>query len=144
PIETPIYYNLYLRERRIASISSKNTHPPGAIKDPVDDIDDYSPLPIIKSNGEDDNPTSLDDSNADNRRFSNMLDQKNYVEEINRKLQTTVNNLQERLQVFEQTNKILAEETAIQKTRIEQLEEQVVQITAEKEQILSSYHRKLE
>ncbi|CAF3859229.1 unnamed protein product [Adineta steineri] len=144
PIETPIYYNLYLRERRIASISSKNTHPPGAIKDPIDDIDDYSPLPIIKSNAEDHEPTSVDDNNADNRRFSNMLDQKNYVEEINRKLQTTVNGLQERLQVFEQTNKILAEETAVQKTRIEQLEEQVVQITAEKEQILSSYHRKLE
>ncbi|CAF4160104.1 unnamed protein product, partial [Rotaria magnacalcarata] len=42
PIETPIHYSLYLRERRLSSISSSNSHPPGAIKDPIDELDDLS------------------------------------------------------------------------------------------------------
>jgi hypothetical protein len=100
PIESSIHYNLYLRERRITSISSKNTHPPGAIADPVDELDDYSsasPSSPSRTSVENDDTVvitndiiSSDTSNTDSlydQRVSNILDQKNYVEELNRNLQ---------------------------------------------------------
>ncbi len=107
PIETTIYYSIYLRERRLSSISSKNTHPPGAIIDPIDELDDYSllsstsPSSTRRANEQDDTVIitntndiiSLNESNTSNtdnaydQRISTILDQKNYVEELNRNLQ---------------------------------------------------------
>jgi len=104
PIESTIRYSLYLRERRISTISSKNAHPPGAIQDPIDELDDYSlssvsSSPITRTSPQNDdtvviaNPNdiiSLDESHIDtsyDQRILNILDQKNYLEEINRKLE---------------------------------------------------------
>jgi hypothetical protein len=102
PIETSIYYSLYLRERRITSVSSKNTHPPGAIGDPIDELDDdlsSSPSLSRRTSAENDDTVvipstndviSVDGSNTDrsyDQRFSNIFNQKNYLEELNRNLQ---------------------------------------------------------
>jgi hypothetical protein len=105
PVESTIHYSLYLRERRLSSVSSKNAHPPGAIQDPIDELDDYSSLssisssPVIRTSVQNDDTViitntndiiSMDESNIDSsydQRISNILDQKNYVEELNRNLQ---------------------------------------------------------
>jgi hypothetical protein len=105
PVESTIHYSLYLRERRLSSISSKNAHPPGAIQDPIDELDDYSSLssisssPVIRTSVQNDDTViitntndiiSMDESNIDSsydQRISNILDQKSYVEELNRNLQ---------------------------------------------------------
>jgi len=60
------------------------------------------------------------------------------------KKRKSVTTLQERLQILEQTNKNLIEDTTVQKTRIGQLEEELTKVTSEKEQIQSSYQRKIE
>ncbi|CAF4722683.1 unnamed protein product, partial [Rotaria sp. Silwood2] len=157
-----IHYSLYLRERRLSSISLKNTHPPGAIKDSIDELDDYSiasssSLPPVTKINLQNNDTAvttntnsteiLDENSPDtsyNQRLSSILDQKNYIEELNRNLQKTIINLQKNVQTLEQTNKTLVENTAQQKARIEQLEEELTKITSEKEQIQSSYQRKID
>jgi hypothetical protein len=104
PVETTIQYSLYLRERRLSSHSSKNTHPPGAIQAPLDELDDYSSLssvsssPTTRTSEQNDDTViisstndiiSMDESNADtsyDQRVSSIVDQKNYVEELNRYL----------------------------------------------------------
>ncbi len=109
--ETVIHYNLYLRERRVPSMSitptSANTHPPGAIQDQIDELDDYSSLSSSSSTSSPTSRTivqnddtviipstndiiSLDENGSDvsfDQRISNILDQKNYLEELNRHLQ---------------------------------------------------------
>ncbi len=60
------------------------------------------------------------------------------------KKRKSVTTLQERLQILEQTNKNLIEDTTVQKTRIGQLEEELTKVTSDKEQIHSSYQRKIE
>jgi hypothetical protein len=103
PIESTIHYSIYLRERRIPS---NNAHPPGALGEPNDELDDYSSLnsaspsfkrrisdqpnddTVIITNTND--VISLDENNSDSsydQRVSNILDQKNYLEELNRNLQ---------------------------------------------------------
>ena len=52
--------------------------------------------------------------------------------------------LQERLSVLEQTNKSEIEDAAAQKSRVEQLEEQLAKVTAENQQISASCQRKIE
>lgn len=100
PIEPSIHYSLYLRERRLSHRSSKNSHPPGAIQDQADELDDMSVSSlssalITRTNFEDDDKST--DANTDNvevssetkidQRLSYILDQKNYIEELYRKSQ---------------------------------------------------------
>lgn len=94
PAETSIYYNLYLRERRIPMSALINSVPPTAmIEDQIDELDDYSSLsssPSTKnlvSNGEPVLVMSTDESTSlDDQRITNIIDQKNYVEELYRNL----------------------------------------------------------
>ncbi|CAF1152364.1 unnamed protein product [Adineta ricciae] len=153
PVETSIDYSLYLRERRMLSSTTKNAHPPGAIQESIDELDDCSSLssisssPAVGTTVPSDNISSGECNEPDNsyeQRLANVLDQKHYVEEINRKLERTVTSLQERLNMLEQTNKSLTEDSAAKKTRVDQLEEQVGKLTAEKEQLISTYQRKIE
>ena len=105
PVESTIHYSLYLRERRMLLNSTKNTHPPGAIRDAIDELDDCSSLssisssPVIRVAASNDDTVvitntndaiSMDESNGDSaydQRLASILDQKHYVEEINRKLE---------------------------------------------------------
>ncbi|CAF1087386.1 unnamed protein product [Rotaria sordida] len=153
PSETTIHYSLYLRERRVPSQSiSNNIHPPGSIEDHIDELDDYSSLSsspiILRTSTQTSDTTILSNSNDivtfDDQRISNILDQKNYIEELHRNLQKTVTNLQKRIQTLEQTNKSLLEDTIVQKIRIGQLEEDLKKAKAEKEQMQLSYQSKIE
>ncbi|UJR36629.1 hypothetical protein I4U23_029349 [Adineta vaga] len=152
PSETTIYYSLYLRERRIPSQStSNNTHPPGAIEDQIDELDDYSSLsssPLTRTSTQNSDTVIITSNNDlltfDDQRISNIIDQKNYIEELHRNLQRTVSSLHERLQTVEQTNKSLMEDGIVQKFRIEQLETDLTKVKTEKEQIQASYQAKIE
>jgi hypothetical protein len=48
------------------------------------------------------------------------------------------------LQSFEQANKSSIEDAATQKTRIEQLEEELAKMTSEKELLQTSFQRKID
>lgn len=98
PTESAIHYSLYLRERRL---TLKHTNPPVAIKTasdeqhnqsassslsktemPIDNDDEYA-IPDI------DSIRSLDENKSDSsydQRLSSILDQKHYLEELNRNL----------------------------------------------------------
>ncbi|CAF1668296.1 unnamed protein product, partial [Adineta ricciae] len=152
PSETTIYYSLYLRERRIPSQPTlNNTHPPGAIEDQIDELDDYSSLsssPLTRTSTQNSDTVIIcntnDVSTFDDQRISNIIDQKNYIEELHRNLQKTVSSLQERLQTVEQTNRSLIEDGIVQKFRIEQLETDLSKAKTEKEQIQAFYQVKIE
>ena len=106
PVDSTIQYSLYLRERRLFSPATKNAHPPGAIQEPLDELDDYSSLVSVSSSPSSTQASlpnddtllvtspheviSLDGSSVDqsyDQRMSSILDQKHYVEELNRNLQ---------------------------------------------------------
>uniref|UniRef100_A0A665VUN7 RUN domain-containing protein n=1 Tax=Echeneis naucrates TaxID=173247 RepID=A0A665VUN7_ECHNA len=64
-----------------------------------------------------------------------ILDQKNYVEELNRHLSTSVNALQAKVDALEKSNTKLTEELAVANNRIITLQEDVERVKEE-----SSYH----
>lgn len=82
PVETSIYYNLYLRERRIQLDAFQ--------KNSVDELDDYSSIcssPSQNNNGEPALMISLDDpESSEDQRITTIIDQKNYIEELYRHL----------------------------------------------------------
>ena len=95
PIKSTIHYSLYLRERRLAP---RNSHPPGAIGELADESDDYSSLDTPSLTGliseTNDDTVIIASTNEmipmeenNDQRLSSILDQKNYLEEINRNLQ---------------------------------------------------------
>ncbi|XP_063051618.1 protein RUFY3 isoform X2 [Engraulis encrasicolus] len=57
-----------------------------------------------------------------------ILDQKNYVEELNRHLSASVNNLQAKVDALEKSNSKLTEELAVANNRVITLQEEVEQI----------------
>ncbi|CAF4368930.1 unnamed protein product, partial [Rotaria magnacalcarata] len=72
---------------------SNNIHPPGSIEDHIDELDDYSSLsssPIIvrAANAQYFDTAVLSSSNDimtfDDQRITNIIDQKNYIEELHR------------------------------------------------------------
>lgn len=101
PVETTIHYSLYLRERRIPMSTVKGNPTAG---DPIDEWEDFSSFSSISSSPAMTRPThedtviipqttdviSIDGSHTDSStdtRLANILDQKHYVEELNRNLQ---------------------------------------------------------
>ncbi|XP_062399261.1 protein RUFY3 isoform X1 [Sardina pilchardus] len=60
-----------------------------------------------------------------------ILDQKNYVEELNRHLSASVNNLQAKVDALEKSNSKLTEELAVANNRVITLQEDVEQIKIE-------------
>ncbi|RXM30918.1 RUN and FYVE domain-containing protein 2 [Acipenser ruthenus] len=73
-----------------------------------------------------------------------MLDQKNYVEELNRQLNSTVHSLQGRVDSMERSNTKLIEELAIAKNNIIKLQEENHQLRNENTIILMKAHQQLE
>ncbi|XP_042667537.1 protein RUFY3 isoform X2 [Centrocercus urophasianus] len=67
-----------------------------------------------------------------------ILDQKNYVEELNRHLSATVNNLQAKVDALEKSNTKLTEELAVANNRIITLQEEMERIKEESSYILES------
>ncbi|XP_038615387.1 protein RUFY3 isoform X2 [Tachyglossus aculeatus] len=67
-----------------------------------------------------------------------ILDQKNYVEELNRHLNATVNNLQTKVDALEKSNTKLTEELAVANNRIITLQEEMERVKEESSYILES------
>ncbi|XP_041282967.1 protein RUFY3 isoform X3 [Onychostruthus taczanowskii] len=73
-----------------------------------------------------------------------ILDQKNYVEELNRHLSATVNNLQAKVDALEKSNTKLTEELAVANNRIITLQEEMERVKEESSYILESSRKDVE
>ncbi|XP_043559577.1 RUN and FYVE domain-containing protein 1 isoform X2 [Chiloscyllium plagiosum] len=85
--------------------------------------------------------------NADCRQdteLTKILDQKHYVEELNRHLSGTVSDLQTKLDSLEKTNAKLMEELAAANDRIQSLQEEQNQLKQENSSILETSERRVE
>uniref|UniRef100_A0AAQ4PP71 RUN and FYVE domain containing 2 n=1 Tax=Gasterosteus aculeatus aculeatus TaxID=481459 RepID=A0AAQ4PP71_GASAC len=88
----------------------------------------------------------IDDYRSEERnsQISSILDQKNYVEELNRQLNSTVGGLQGRVDSLEKSNSKLVEELAIAKNNIIKLQEENQQLRSENSLILQKTQEHLE
>ncbi|XP_072236499.1 RUN and FYVE domain-containing protein 2 isoform X1 [Leuresthes tenuis] len=88
----------------------------------------------------------IDDYRSEERnsQIASILDQKNYVEELNRQLNSTVGGLQGRVDSLERSNSKLIEELAIAKNNIIKLQEENQQLRSENNLILLKAQQHLE
>ncbi|XP_026080438.1 RUN and FYVE domain-containing protein 2 isoform X4 [Carassius auratus] len=88
----------------------------------------------------------IDDYRSEERngQIAAILDQKNYVEELNRQLNSTVQGLQGRVESLENSNSKLIEELAIAKNNIIKLQEENHQLRTENSVILMKAQQRLE
>lgn len=88
----------------------------------------------------------IDDYRSEERnsQIASILDQKNYVEELNRQLNSTVHGLQGRVDSLEKSNSKLIEELAIAKNNIIKLQEENQQLRSENSLILLKTQQHLE
>ncbi|XP_076830063.1 RUN and FYVE domain-containing protein 2 isoform X2 [Brachyhypopomus gauderio] len=88
----------------------------------------------------------IDDYRSEERngQIAAILDQKNYVEELNRQLNSTVQGLQGRVDSLEKSNSKLIEELAIAKNNIIKLQEENHQLRTENSLILMKAQQRLE
>ncbi|KAI3377808.1 hypothetical protein L3Q82_008952, partial [Scortum barcoo] len=88
----------------------------------------------------------IDDYRSEERnsQIASILDQKNYVEELNRQLNSTVHGLQGRVDSLEKSNSKLIEELAIAKNNIIKLQEENQQLRSENSLILLKAQQQLE
>ncbi|XP_073452563.1 RUN and FYVE domain-containing protein 2 isoform X3 [Aquarana catesbeiana] len=84
------------------------------------------------------------DREGRNVHISAILDQKNYVEELNRQLNGTVSSLHARIDTLEKSNAKLIEELAIAKNNIIKLQEENHQIRNDNAMIFMKAHQHLE
>ncbi|XP_077671024.1 protein RUFY3 isoform X3 [Eretmochelys imbricata] len=76
--------------------------------------------------------------NEGDGQITAILDQKNYVEELNRHLSATVNNLQAKVDALEKSNTKLTEELAVANNRIITLQEEMERVKEESSYLLES------
>nr|XP_014434428.1 protein RUFY3 isoform X3 [Pelodiscus sinensis] len=76
--------------------------------------------------------------NEGDGQITAILDQKNYVEELNRHLSATVNNLQAKVDALEKSNTKLTEELAVANNRIITLQEEMERVKEESSFLLES------
>ncbi|XP_051772079.1 RUN and FYVE domain-containing protein 2 isoform X2 [Ctenopharyngodon idella] len=88
----------------------------------------------------------IDDYRSEERngQIAAILDQKNYVEELNRQLNSTVQGLQGRVESLEKSNSKLIEELAIAKNNIIKLQEENHQLRTENSVIFMKAQQRLE
>uniref|UniRef100_UPI0037E8C882 RUN and FYVE domain-containing protein 2 isoform X1 n=1 Tax=Semicossyphus pulcher TaxID=241346 RepID=UPI0037E8C882 len=88
----------------------------------------------------------IDDYRSEERnsQIASILDQKNYVEELNRQLHSTVHGLQGRVDSLEKSNSKLVEELAIAKNNIIKLQEENQQLRSENSLIMLKAQQQLE
>ncbi|XP_069754690.1 RUN and FYVE domain-containing protein 1-like isoform X5 [Narcine bancroftii] len=79
-----------------------------------------------------------------NTEITKILDQKHYVEELNRHLSGTVSDLQTKLDSLEKINAKLMEELTAANDRIQSLQEEQAQLKQENSSILESSERRVE
>uniref|UniRef100_A0A674PRG4 RUN and FYVE domain containing 2 n=1 Tax=Takifugu rubripes TaxID=31033 RepID=A0A674PRG4_TAKRU len=88
----------------------------------------------------------IDDYRSEERnsQIASILDQKNYVEELNRQLNSTVHGLQGRVDSLEKSNSKLIEELAIAKNNIIKLQEENQHLRSENSLILLKTQQQFE
>ncbi|XP_035228279.1 RUN and FYVE domain-containing protein 2-like isoform X2 [Stegodyphus dumicola] len=99
---------------------------------------DFS-LYLRESNGEVQVPEGVDTNN-----FTAVLDQKNYIEELNRHLNATVTNLQQKVEQLQTTNALMKEDLAISKNQIITLQDENAQLRKLCDQLTLENKKKLE
>ncbi|KAM9310625.1 RUN and FYVE domain-containing protein 2 [Pholidichthys leucotaenia] len=88
--------------------------------------------------------TANSESPKDDAKMTAILDQKHYIEELNRHLSGTVTDLQAKMDSLEKTNSKLVEELMAATDRINSLREEQEQLKKENESILQSSQKKEE
>lgn len=84
------------------------------------------------------------DGGREHERITDVLDQKNYVEELNRHLSCTVGDLQTKIDGLEKTNSKLQEELSAATDRICSLQEEQQQLRAQNELIRERSEKSVE
>ncbi|XP_033746902.1 RUN and FYVE domain-containing protein 2-like isoform X2 [Pecten maximus] len=88
---------------------------------------------------------SPDEESAEGKsKMATILDQKNYLEELNRHLNATVTNLQQKMETAQTTNALMKEDLAISKNAILALQEENATLQAEKSSLLQDAHKQME
>lgn len=88
-----------------------------------------------------------DGSSSDDNGNANMtavLDQKNYLEELNRGLNVSLGNLQLKVEILEKVNKTMVEELAVVKRNELELRTEAEKLRSENATLVESTHRKME
>ncbi|XP_076072561.1 RUN and FYVE domain-containing protein 2-like isoform X4 [Mytilus galloprovincialis] len=91
----------------------------------------------------------LQDSSPDNDRekdskMATILDQKNYLEELNRHLNATVTNLQQKMQEAMTTNALMKEDLALSKNNFLAIQEENEQLKSDRENISEEHTKQIE
>ncbi|XP_071131645.1 RUN and FYVE domain-containing protein 2-like isoform X4 [Mytilus edulis] len=91
----------------------------------------------------------LQDSSPDNDRekdskMATILDQKNYLEELNRHLNATVTNLQQKMQDAMTTNALMKEDLALSKNNFLAIQEENEQLKSDRENISEEHTKQIE
>ncbi|XP_078006649.1 RUN and FYVE domain-containing protein 1 isoform X3 [Phascolarctos cinereus] len=84
------------------------------------------------------------DGDREHERITDVLDQKNYVEELNRHLSCTVGDLQAKIDCLEKTNSKLQEELSAATDRIDSLQEEQRQLKEQNELIRERSEKSVE
>ncbi|XP_036606654.1 RUN and FYVE domain-containing protein 1 isoform X1 [Trichosurus vulpecula] len=84
------------------------------------------------------------DGDREHERITDVLDQKNYVEELNRHLSCTVGDLQAKIDFLEKTNSKLQEELSAATDRIDSLQEEQRQLKEQNELIRERSEKSVE
>ncbi|XP_065568670.1 RUN and FYVE domain-containing protein 1-like isoform X2 [Artemia franciscana] len=79
------------------------------------------------------NPVNEDSSNAENTNVAAVLDQKNYLEELNRHLTATVQNLQTRLESVTATHALTIEDLEVTRSQVKRLQEEIEELKGNKD-----------
>lgn len=78
------------------------------------------------------------------QQMAAILDQKNYLEELNRHLNATVTNLQQKLEGLQTANTLMKEDMAIAKNNILQLQQENSIVRSEKEALLDEHRKQMQ
>ncbi|XP_041363074.1 RUN and FYVE domain-containing protein 2-like isoform X2 [Gigantopelta aegis] len=84
------------------------------------------------------------DSMEGQSKMATILDQKNYLEELNRHLNATVTNLQQKMEHLQTTNALMKEDMAIAKNTILMLQDENDALQNERESITEDHTKQLE
>ncbi|XP_060076740.1 RUN and FYVE domain-containing protein 2-like [Ylistrum balloti] len=88
---------------------------------------------------------SPDEDSAEGKsKMATILDQKNYLEELNRHLNATVTNLQQKMETAQTTNALMKEDLAISKNTILTLQEENAALQAQKSSLLQDAQKQME
>lgn len=78
------------------------------------------------------------------KQMAAILDQKNYLEELNRHLSATVTNLQQKLEGLQTANTLMKEDITIAQNNMLQLQRENSQLRSDKESLLEEHSKQLQ